>query len=185
MYPNSGDIKKEVYITGNMEKAELFDRPPPLTPEDLWQTLLCRGGRLVEKVLVKRGIDLTTPLLPAYRWYPRSLFKSLLLVSDVLKKSFYIYEQNAWTSEVPEEMVEDMCFYIPHGSNVENPIEDDQFMARIGAKQIGRTFWAHGDMPEYELNNKETGTRFKFGFGLAVWVDVYTNGLDWFLQRMK
>jgi len=62
--------------------VELFDWVPPLNLVDFWEMLLCRGGSLVHRVDV--GISKKHAYyipLPAYRWYPRSLVKTLLLVS--------------------------------------------------------------------------------------------------------
>ena len=58
----------------------------PSFGEDFWEMLLCHGGCLVD------GVDIDTVYVwiehnghkrspPVYRWYPRSLFKTLLLVS--------------------------------------------------------------------------------------------------------
>ena len=53
-------------------------------------------------------------------------------------------------------MVEYIQLDIPTDSNVENPIEDAAFMARIGAKKIC-------SFPNFfELKNAVTGTRFTF-----------------------
>ena len=59
---------------------------------------------------------------------------------------------------------------IPHGAAVVNPIEDDVFMAWIGAKQrpsgvprrIGSTLDRGTFGPEYELTNAASETLFVF-----------------------
>ena len=67
-------------------------------------------------------------------------------------------------------MVEYISLDIPHGSDVENPTEDDVFMAWIGAKErpsgVARWIGATRDYgtfgPEYELINAASGTLFAF-----------------------
>ena len=85
-YLCSKDSKKRIIITGNIEKAELFDRPPPL--KDFWSALLCRGGSLVDKVIVQFDTNNanSTDRPSEYRWYPRTLIKTLILVSAILTK---------------------------------------------------------------------------------------------------
>ena len=71
--------------------------------------------------------------------------------------------QYAMQTEHPEEVVELIGLGFPHGADMENPIEDDAFMARIGAKR--RTSGAFEKMEncaEYELTNAVTGTQFVF-----------------------
>ena len=81
---HSKDSKKRIIITGDIEKAELFERPPPL--KDFWSALLCRGGSLVDKVDVvfatNNKASTGTGRPSEYRWYPRTLIKVLLLVSE-------------------------------------------------------------------------------------------------------
>ena len=62
--------------------------------------------------------------------------------------------QNAWQNECPEEYVDYIDLYIPPGSDVDDPIEDDAFMARIGAKEIC------GFTHLFEMKNTVTGMRF-------------------------
>ena len=57
---------------------ELFCQPPPL--QDFWELLLSRGGSLLSKVSVH--ITGARRRAQVCRWYPRSLFKTLLLVSE-------------------------------------------------------------------------------------------------------
>ena len=85
----SKESKKRITIASNREKAELFDRPQPLA--GFWTALLCRGGGLVDEVSVlfnttpnKDGADRHS----AYRWYPRTLIKTLLLVSAFFASAF-------------------------------------------------------------------------------------------------
>ena len=58
---------------------------PSLALEDFWVTLLCHGGShfyTVSVNIAKDGSCIQPLTLPAeYRWYPRSLLKTLLLVS--------------------------------------------------------------------------------------------------------
>ena len=69
---------------------------------------------------------------------------------------FFRFSQNAWQNECPEEMVEYIHLDIPSGVDVENPIEDAAFMARIGANKI------FCFINSFELKNEVTGTRFTF-----------------------
>ena len=46
-----------------------------------------------------------------------------------------VCSQNARLKECPEEMVELIRLAIPHGSDVDDPIEDTAFLSMIGAKQ--------------------------------------------------
>jgi len=72
---------KHVTITGRIEKAELFDRLPPLTLNNFWLPLFCRGGSLVDHVRVHFDNKESSVDCPAeYGWYPRTLIKKLLLV---------------------------------------------------------------------------------------------------------
>jgi len=75
----SKNSKKHIIITANIEKAELFDRPPPLA--GFWSALLCRGGSLIDQVGVLFDTKGGTDQSSVYRWYPRTLIKTLLLVS--------------------------------------------------------------------------------------------------------
>ena len=52
-------------------------------------------------------------------------------------------------------MVEVIELGILSGMELDDPIKDADFMARIGAKQINGT-------TKYELTNAETGTKFAF-----------------------
>ena len=77
--------KKCIEISRSYENVELLDLAPPLA--DFWKLLLCRGGSLVGEVnvgIVKNG-DIVPPanlpLPPPKNWYPRSLVKTLLMVS--------------------------------------------------------------------------------------------------------
>ena len=79
--------KKNIVINRSIGHAELFDQmPSSLTlEENFWLPLLCHGDSLVDQVAVR--IDdgsPTPPPLAEYRWYPRTLFKTLLLVSGAI-----------------------------------------------------------------------------------------------------
>ena len=158
--------KQRIVISRSVKEVQLFDHMPSQF-EDWWLTLICHGGSLFDMVFViaARNGCTETPL-DAYRWYPRSLLKTLLLVSAILAtfiESCYffpkdLYFQNTWQTECPEEMVEYIRLDIPLEADVENPTEDDALMARIEAKKIcGFTNW-------FELKNAVTGTRFMFGW---------------------
>ena len=75
--------KQRIVITRSVKEAELFDHMPSQF-ENWWLTLLCHGGSLFDNVFVIAAQIGCTQPLPAYRWYPRCLFKSLLMVSAVL-----------------------------------------------------------------------------------------------------
>jgi len=79
--------KQQIVITRCFKKAELFDRPPPSPQfDDFWVTLLCHGGSLFDRLNVNvnaEGFPFVLYLGPC-RWYPRCLFKTLLLVSTIL-----------------------------------------------------------------------------------------------------
>ena len=85
--------KQRIVIRRNTDEAELFNQKPTLLQhydedeDDYWLTLLCHGGRIFDLVHVmadKEGCKQSVAL-DAYRWYPRSLFKTLLLVSAILR----------------------------------------------------------------------------------------------------
>ena len=82
--------KYRIVISRSISKMELFDQmPSSLTLEDFWLTLLCHGGSLVYRVAV--GIVNSGWLLknfPAFKWYPRTLIKTLLTVSANLSLPF-------------------------------------------------------------------------------------------------
>ena len=62
-------------------------------------------------------------------------------------------------------MVDNIGLGIPLGMDMDNPIKDAAFMARIGAKQ--RTIGAFENTEKgtsYELANVENGTKFAFGW---------------------
>ena len=82
-YRHRNRNNKELLITGSIEKAELFDWPPPL--QDFWELLLCHGGRLVDEfsVSINDVADVCKSRPAEYRWYPGSLLKSLLMVSAI------------------------------------------------------------------------------------------------------
>ena len=74
--------KKSIHISRGLDHTELFDQVPSQIG-DFLVTLLCRGGGLVYGVTVdvdRNGYN----RLPAYRWYPQSLFTTLLLVSGAI-----------------------------------------------------------------------------------------------------
>ena len=50
--------------------------------------------------------------------------------------------QNAWQTEHPEEIVEDIYLEIPDGAGVDNPAKDAALIGRIGAKRILEYVWA-------------------------------------------
>ena len=85
-YLCSKDSKKRIIITGDIKKAVLFDRPPPL--KDFWTALLCRGGGLIDEVRVQFDTNNanSTGRPSEYRWYPRTLIKTILLVRTILTK---------------------------------------------------------------------------------------------------
>ena len=62
-------------------------------------------------------------------------------------------------------MVENIEVGILNGMDVDDPIKDAAFMARIGAKQrtIG-AFEKTENGTSYELTNVENGTKFPFGW---------------------
>ena len=91
--------KKIMFITRGLASEEMFDRMPPLPfKDDFWELLLCRGGRLVDLIFVDIDGHLsdsvsgdhahsarpTLPMPATYRWYPRSLLKTLLLVRGAI-----------------------------------------------------------------------------------------------------
>ena len=66
---------------------------------------------------------------------------------------------------------------IPPGMDVENPIEDNAFMAWISAKRIDKEANDKETGIEYELKNVVTGTRFTFKW------DKTETEFWWTLQR--
>jgi len=80
-------IKQDIIITRGIGHADLFDQMPSLG-EDFWVTLLCHGGGHLDECRVSiddhEAESGNTRPLAAYRWYPRTLFKTLLLVSAQL-----------------------------------------------------------------------------------------------------
>ena len=86
--------EKCICITADIEKAVLFDQVP-MPGEDFWLTLLCRGGNRFAQVnvstddMLKRTHNIGNR--PVYRWYPRTLFTTLVLVSGaILSQIFWI-----------------------------------------------------------------------------------------------
>jgi len=81
--------KQRIVIRRSFEEAELFDQKPSSLNEQFWELLLCRGGSILDKIFVvvdKEGCCAqSVAAVDAYRWYPRSLLKTLLLVSTVLR----------------------------------------------------------------------------------------------------
>ena len=75
--------KQRIIIKRSTKEAELFDQMPS-RHGDFWELLLCHGGSLFDKVYMIATNDGCTLPSDAYRWYPRSLFKSLLLVIVIL-----------------------------------------------------------------------------------------------------
>jgi len=76
--------KQRIVIGRSLEEAELFDQKPWwLNEEHLWELLLCRGGTIFDMVHVL-FTDTQSVAVDAYHWYPRSLLKTLLLVSAIL-----------------------------------------------------------------------------------------------------
>ena len=85
--------KQRIVIWRSVAEAELFDQKPLLSQhneDDYWQLLLCRGGTIFDMVHVVADEEGCAQTADAYRWYPRSLFKALLLVSAVLHSSRYL-----------------------------------------------------------------------------------------------
>ena len=82
----SVDSRAHITIKRAVEHAELLDHMPSQFGEDLWlKTLLCHGGSLVREVAV--NVNLHMRMFderphPEFRWYPRSLLKTLLLVGE-------------------------------------------------------------------------------------------------------
>ena len=89
----------------------------------------------------------------------------------------FLYFQNAWQTECPEEMVGVISMEIPPGMDVENPLEDAAFLEQIGAKRIDNVYgepWI-----EYELKNVATGTQFTF-----MWAKIESEPESWWsLER--
>ena len=83
---NGGKMKRWIKITRALGEEELFDGALP--HPNFWELLLTRGAEHVDTVSVYLPYgSCTHPLHHAssavcYRWYPRSLLKTLLLVSD-------------------------------------------------------------------------------------------------------
>ena len=75
--------KQRIVIMRGVKEAELFDQMPS-RHEDFWELLLCHGGRLFDHIFVIAAKYGCTQSSVAYYWYPRSLFKTLLLVSAIL-----------------------------------------------------------------------------------------------------
>ena len=131
--------------------------------------MLCHGGSRIEWFNVSAACCDNARLLPAYRWYPRTLFTTLLLVCAVIvhiflkvflpKNSFCVCFQHARQTKHPEEMVRLITLDIPPNSmaEVDDPVEDAALMARIGAKPTGYR-------SNYVLKNETTGKRFTFGW---------------------
>ena len=89
---------------------------------------------------------------------------------------FILHTQNAWRTKRPEEMVKVIGLGFPAGMDVENPVEDADFMAQIGAKQrpIG-AFEKPESWKEYVLTNNVTAeAKFAFAWFPAVDVCAYT-----------
>ena len=91
---------------------------------------------------------------------------------------FFLNFQNVWQTKCPEEMVKHICLEIPHSANVDNPIKDAAFLARIGAERLG-TNWLG---TKCELINAATGTVFTLsqlnGIGAHLWVIRLGEGND-------
>jgi len=74
---------QQIVIRRSVKDVELFDQMPSPLHGDWWLTLLCRGGNIFDMIFVIAAKNGCTQPLPTYRWYTRSLFKSLLLVSAI------------------------------------------------------------------------------------------------------
>ena len=93
----STDTKTRIIITRDKYQAELFDRQTsPQLSTDWMATLLCHGGSLIESVTVNINFNFQIQTVlrprPACRWYPRSLFTTLLLVR--FKNICSVFESN-------------------------------------------------------------------------------------------
>ena len=80
--------KQRIVIKRSIKESQLFDQMPSRRG-DFWNLLLCHGGYLVDMVLVLTTIDGCTQPLDAYHWYPRSLLKTLLMVSGIVLAHVY------------------------------------------------------------------------------------------------
>ena len=79
---------QRIVIMRSVKEAELFDQLPS-QQEDFLELLLCHGGSLFDKIYIEATKDGCTQLLDSYRWYPRSLFKTLLLVRCIVLAHVY------------------------------------------------------------------------------------------------
>ena len=75
--------KQRIVIRRSVKEAQLFDQMPS-RHGDFWELLLCHGGNIFDRVYMIAVKDGCTMPLDLYRWYPRSLFKTLLLVRVIL-----------------------------------------------------------------------------------------------------
>ena len=75
--------KKGIYISANIEKAELFDQVPT-NDNEFWFGLLCQGGGRFDQVIVANESMSKPPSNIVYRWYSRTLFTMLVVVSGTI-----------------------------------------------------------------------------------------------------
>ena len=92
------ESKQSIRISRGIGQAELFDPMPSQFEEDFLVTLLCHGDSIVDWVYVyiddysdndDMAGDCRTHPLDAYRWFPRSLFKTLLLVRGIILTNIF------------------------------------------------------------------------------------------------
>ena len=79
--------KQRIVIMRSVKEADLFDQMPSPLHGDWWLTLLCHSSRLFDRVIVDIVIEESSKRsrpVYHYHWYPRCIFKSLLLVSAIL-----------------------------------------------------------------------------------------------------
>ena len=80
-----GKMKRLIKIRRDIDEEDLFDGGPPYADPNFWVLLLTRGAAYVDVVSVYLTVESCTHPLPTpaacFRWYPRSLLKTLLLVS--------------------------------------------------------------------------------------------------------
>ena len=92
----------------------------------------------------------------------------------------FVHLQIARQTKYPDDMVDYIALYTPNRSDVENPLEDDEFMRQIGRKRIDHCEFDNQPQYGYEMSNLATGARFRFG-----WMDHDNDESSWFLQKIK